>query len=55
MNRTLKFDVMKKSTSCYFSQPRVCTQIPNSGFENALGYGGENVADWGQPFSFGMD
>lgn len=35
-----------------FAAAGLHAQIPNSGFENALGYGGENVADWGQPFSF---
>jgi len=53
MNRTLKFDVMKKIYFLLlFAAAGLHAQIPNSGFENALGYGGENVADWGQPFSF---
>lgn len=53
MNRTLKFDVMKKIYFLLlFAAAGLHAQIPNSGFENAFGYGGENVADWGQPFSF---
>jgi len=38
----------------FFTAVNMYAQIPNRDFETGLGYGGENVASWGQPFSFAV-
>ena len=37
-----------------FAFTAIQAQIPNSDFEQAMGYGLENVAAWGQPFTFAV-